>query len=224
MRVDKRKIRGYIDRVVSDAHRSISHGAEFARCDWNFYIIGNRLLFMIETYSELLRKVVYRLHRNMEKNFNLKFELLDPYDIDDNRSLKHGYRYQILGNSVNSLSEDFAIYPITEHFNWNHVIDEIDFCGVRYCIYYFSMTNFPWNRPNMIPAENYDNLKKAGCDYRSEEDKIGRYGYKPEFFEKFKEAYQKAYHITPRENCIKKMRMHKFQEGVSTNDHSTSDY
>ena len=68
------KLDDYIYNCFVDAHKSEGRPFDKGNFSFDYIIFNNSLLYPIAwcKYDRVLRKVMYRLNRNLEKNFNIK--------------------------------------------------------------------------------------------------------------------------------------------------------
>jgi len=72
-----KNVESYINKVIEDACRSEDRHNDV---EFDYQVLPDRvLLFSIRTkYLRVQRRVLYRLHKNFEKNFGLRFNLIYP--------------------------------------------------------------------------------------------------------------------------------------------------
>lgn len=129
----------YIDKVISESTKAENRPNDVR---YQYIIIGNDLLFVIKSkYQKIRRRIEYRLLHNLERNFGLRFNLIDS----------------AFSNSKYGIYE--GIDPNRSFMEWNCFKQEVTifYCnGIR--------PNGELGRPHL------ELLKENGFDYSSDKN------------------------------------------------------
>ena len=106
------ELKNYIEKVIADSCKTENRVDDV---DYQYCIIQNTIVFCIKTkYQRLSRRIIYRLSKNTERNFGLKFSLVYPdilefsngFGIDVTESecyfdINHTFtRWNVFGNNA----------------------------------------------------------------------------------------------------------------------------
>lgn len=179
----------YIERVIREACDSEKRPNDVK---FEYKLLPDKiLLFSIKTqYLRVQRKIVYRLHNNLNKNFGLTFNLLYPDPICTRM-------YDIAEGRI------YDLYPIDQGVDPNYSCLPITVFGVHY-----TLRSIYGIRPrNEDASPHLIKLRANGFDFETDypSDKV---------WEIFDKAYINAYKETPMEGALAQRKYHQIDEGV----------
>lgn len=185
MKVNEKDLKRYIEKVISEA--AVAENRE-NDVQYQYLIIDNDLLFAVKSkYRRILRKIGFRLFKNLERNFGLHFNF-----VYSNLFVEFGECFR---SSVYSICDQKSagIDP-------NHSFVEWDCLGRKVTITYAHgiRPKAELGLPHL--------MKLKVCGYNYETDMWD--------WNTFKTAYEKAYGETPMEGFkkIKKLYDKKMED------------
>ena len=169
-------VRQYIERVIQEACDSEKRPNDVK---FEYQLLPDKtLLFSIKTqYLRVQRRVIYRLHKNLKKNFGLTFNQLYPDPIRMDSEIREEAVYDL--------------YPVSQGVDPNHSCLPITVFGKRYTI-----RSLYGIRPDEeLGMPHLTKLKEHGFDFEA--------NYPPEkVWEIFVKAYIDAYGDPPMKEAL----------------------
>lgn len=169
-------VRQYIEKVIQEACDSEKRPNDVK---FKYQLLPDKtLLFSIKTqYLRVQRRVIYRLHKNLKKNFGLTFNQLYPDPIRMDSEIREEAVYDL--------------YPISQGVDPNHSCLPITVFGKRYTI-----RSLYGIRPDEeLGMPHLTKLKEHGFDFEA--------NYPPEkVWEIFVKAYIDAYGDPPMKEAL----------------------
>ena len=169
-------VRQYIEKVIQEACDSEKRPNDVK---FEYQVLPDKtLLFSIKTqYLRVQRRVIYRLHKNLKKNFGLTFNQLYPDPIRMDSEIREEAVYDL--------------YPVSQGVDPNHSCLPITVFGKRYTI-----RSLYGIRPDEeLGMPHLTKLKEHGFDFEA--------NYPPEkVWEIFIKAYIDAYGDPPMKEAL----------------------